>query len=52
MTARKVYIVENPSADQRIPGNGPTYVHGDEDLKRRQDAAKEAGVRLTVRPAP
>jgi hypothetical protein len=31
---------------------GPIYVYGDEDLKRRQDAADKAGVKLRVRKAP
>lgn len=32
--------------------DGPFYVYGDEDLKLRQEAAKEAGVTLKVRKAP
>lgn len=31
---------------------GPIYVYGDEDLKRRQDAADKAGIKLRVRKAP
>jgi hypothetical protein len=30
----------------------PLRPHGDEDLKRRQEAARKAGVTLTVREAP
>lgn len=53
MTAKRpIYIVDIDQPGERIPGSGPCRVYGDEDLKRRQDAATEAGVKLTVRPAP
>ena len=42
---------EPKTLTERLMG-GPIWVHGREDLERRQAAAKEAGVTLTVRPAP
>ncbi|MEU6781516.1 hypothetical protein ABZ912_20110 [Nonomuraea angiospora] len=59
MTAeRKVYLVSVvPPRDKKWTPtdhliNSPCYVYGDEDLERRQSAAKEAGVTLVVQPAP
>ncbi|MFG1683466.1 hypothetical protein ACGFNP_25080 [Nonomuraea sp. NPDC049269] len=57
MTAeRNVYIVDIDQPGERTLADrimgGPIYVYGDEDLELRQEAAKKAGVKLTVRPAP
>lgn len=59
MTAgRKVYLVHVvPPRDRKwTPAEhltySPAYVYGDGDLKRRKQAAKEAGVTLRVELAP
>ncbi len=50
------YIVDTTGTGPRTPTEritgGPILVHGRKDLKTRQKAAKEAGVKLTVRRAP
>lgn len=55
---RKIYLVSvvPPRNKKWTPTehliNSPCYVYGDEDLERRQEAAREAGVTLLVREAP
>ncbi len=53
---KKKYIVDTADKGPRTPAEsitgGPILVHGRKDLKTRQKAAKQAGVKLTVRKAP
>ena len=56
--SQKVYLVSVvPPRDKvwtptEAIKSGDFYVHGDEELKRRQESAKEAGITLRVRLAP